>query len=175
MKTTLVYDVETTGLLLPSVADLDKQPHIIEFALIKVVDGEIVSEHEWLINPGVPLEPVITKITGLKDEDLVDKPSFIEIISEIEKVFVGVDQLIAHNLPFDSGMLSTELRRVGRVDFVWPKEMVCTVQETLHMRGHRIKLTDLYKMMTGNELNQTHRALDDVRALVEISLKLGLI
>ena len=170
----LVFDSETTGLPLPSSAPLDKQPRIIELSIARIEDGKIISEHSWLIDPECSLTAEITKITGLTDADLTGKPKFRELISEIEQAFAGADQLIAHNAPFDVGLLKFELARIGKADFTWPKQTVCTVQEYLHEKGRRLKLTELYKMKIGNELKQTHRAMDDVRALCEIVIKEGL-
>jgi len=170
----LVFDTETTGLPLPDCADLDKQPRIIELAITRIEDGKIVSEHEWLFNPECKLEAVITKITGLTDEDLADKPKFAEMLPEIIATFAGAEQLIAHNAPFDVGLLGFELKRASCTAFLWPPTTICTVQEFLHEKGRRLKLTELYKMKMGNELKQTHRALDDVRALTEICIKEGI-
>lgn len=168
---TLVYDTETTGLLKPEVSDLDQQPKIIEFAVAEIDEAyNIVGEYSWLINPGEEITPTITKITGLTNDDLFGKPSFIEVLPEIEEVFMGIDRLMAHNLPFDMGMLTNELRRLGRqYAFPYPPNQVCTVQLANEMiYGRRAKLTELYELTTGKPLAQTHRALDDVRALVEV-------
>lgn len=168
---TLVYDTETTGLLKPEVSDLDQQPKIIEFAVAEIDEAyNIVGEYSWLINPGEEITPTITKITGLTNDDLFGKPSFIEVLPEIEEVFMGIDRLMAHNLPFDMGMLTNELRRLGRhYAFPYPPNQVCTVQLANEMiYGRRAKLTELYELTMGKPLAQTHRALDDVRALVEV-------
>lgn len=168
---TLVYDTETTGLLKPEVSDLDQQPKIIEFAVAEIDEAyNIVGEYSWLINPGEEITPTITKITGLTNDDLFDKPSFIEVLPEIEEAFMGIDRLMAHNLPFDMGMLTNELRRLGRqYAFPYPPNQVCTVQLANEMiYGRRAKLTELYELTMGKPLAQTHRALDDVRALVEV-------
>lgn len=170
-KRTLVYDTETTGLLLPQSSPLAQQPRIIEFAVAEIDAAyKIVSTHSWLINPGHPLPEVITKITGLKDEDLVDQPTFIQALPEIESVFVGVDRIIAHNLSFDMGMLTNELKRIGReFAFPYPPNQLCTVQLANELiYGRRAKLTELYEKTTGKPLAQTHRAMDDVMALIEI-------
>ena len=171
----LVFDTETTGLPLPGIADLDKQPRIIELALARIEDGKLISEHSWLFNPERPLEAVITKITGLTDEDLADKPLFRELLGEIEEAFAGADQLIAHNAPFDTTLLAFELKRCERTGFPWPAITTCTVQEFLHIKGRSLKMTELYELKLGKPLAQTHRAADDVCALVEICLKEGLV
>ena len=170
----LVFDTETTGLPLPDCADLDRQPCIIELAVARLEFGKIISEHSWLMNPERPLEPIITKITGLTDADLADKPKFRELLGEIEEAFGGAEQLIAHNAPFDVGLLAFELDRCARTGFPWPKTIICTVQEFFHEKGRRLTLAQLYELKLGRPLAQTHRALDDVRALCEIVLKEGL-
>lgn len=168
---TLVFDTETTGLLKPDVADLDKQPKIIEFALCELDRGyNVTAKHSWLINPGEPITEEITKITGLTDDDLRDKPSFIEVLPEIARVFKRGDRVVAHNSPFDHGMLVNELKRIGLDHrFPYPQEWVCTVQLAQELiYGRRARMIELYKDTMGRELHQTHRALDDVMALVEI-------
>lgn len=185
-KRWILFDTETTGLQLPSTADLKQQPAIIELALIVLEETTTEAEHygvktrwmpseySWLINPG-PQHPVsaeITRITGLKESDLIGKPSFPEILPEVVSIFIGATGLCAHNLPFDSRMLITELQRCGREhSFPYPPEQLCTVSAYHHLKGRNMKLTELYQHVIGKELAQTHRALDDVRALVEIALK----
>ena len=174
----LVYDTETTGLTLPSTAALEAQPHIIEFA-VAVVNTDfptaiVTDEHSWLINPGVPITDEITKITGLTDADVKDKPTFAQLLPEITKVFLGAQGLVAHNLPFDLDLLTFELRRIGKERaFPYPPQQLCTVAAYHHLKGRRMKMTELYKHVLGKELAQTHRAMDDVRALVEILLADG--
>lgn len=168
---TLVFDTETTGLLKPDVSDLSKQPKIIEFALCELDRHySVVAQHTWLINPAEPITEEITKITGLTNDDLKDKPQFIEVLPEIRKVFTGADRVIAHNCPFDHRMLINDLKRLGlEYKFPYPSEWVCTVhlaQELIY--GRRARMIELYKDTMGRELQQTHRALDDVMALVEI-------
>lgn len=150
---------------------LEKQPKIIELGCLVVEKSEIVSEHNWLINPGELITDEITKITGIKNSDLEGKPSFGQTLGEIEDAFFGCDVAVAHNAPFDVTMLKNELARISRTGFPWPEKTVCTVQEYQHMFGHRPKLTDLYEKVIGSKLAQTHRALDDCIALYEILKK----
>ncbi len=168
---TLVFDTETTGLLKPNVADLAQQPKISEFALCEL-DREYneVAKHSWLIYPGEDITPEITKITGLTNADLAGKPTFIEVLPEIEAAMLGCCRIIAHNMAFDHGMLINELRRLGREHaFPYPPNQVCTVQLANELIfGRRAKMTELYEKVLGRPLAQTHRALDDVMALVDI-------
>ena len=176
----LIFDTETTDLLKPSTADLKDQPHIIEIGLIEVhaVDGvaTIFKEQSWLINPGFLVTAETTKITGITNDMLAGKPSFIDILPELEDAFIGVRGLVCHNLPFDLGMLVTELKRAGREHaFPYPPKQLCTVSAYGFLKGHNLKLTDLYKHVMGEELQQTHRALDDARTLAKIVIKEGVL
>lgn len=166
----IIFDTETTGLLLPKTADLDKQPHITELAAALIEDGVVLSEHEWMFDPEVPITPEITKITGITNEMVAGKPKFRQVLGEIEDLFAQADVMIAHNASFDKGMLETELVRCERTGFPWPAETLCTVGEYMHIKGRRLKLTELYELKLNKKLEQKHRALDDVRALCEIVL-----
>lgn len=166
----LVFDTETTGLPLHDRAPLDLQPQCIEFgaALLSGRDGSVLEEISLLINPGKPLPPEIVKITGITDADLVDAPPFEAVLPRIESLFRGAAMCVAHNLPFDKNILRFELARLQRADFPWCARELCTVGAFVEQWGRRPKLTELYAATLGRPLAQQHRALSDVRALVEI-------
>jgi len=138
----LVYDTETTGIPKHPNAQKSVQPRVIEFGGVLCDEsGQVLEELQILINPGIPLEPIITKITGLTDEDL--------------------------------RMIELDVERCAIADWPWPPEFICTVQEHYEEFGYRPKLKDLYHHYVGEPLAQTHRALDDVHALVQVCLKSG--
>lgn len=166
----IVFDFETTGLTLHPEADLRKQPQAIEFGavLISLDDGSITEEASILINPGVPLSEEITKITGLKDEDLADAPDFLTVLPQLRRMFAEAHCAVSHNLPFDRAILRGDLRRANVTDFPWPQREVCTVGLYKDDWGRNPRLLELYEAVIGKPLAQTHRALDDVKALHEI-------
>jgi DNA polymerase III epsilon subunit family exonuclease len=164
---TIIFDTETTGLPLPLVAPLEKQPKIIELGMLVVEGEELVQGLNWLIHPGEEITAEITKITGITNEDLVGKPRFSEIADEVEKLFASADACIAHNAPFDTKLVNFEFRRMER-ELKWPDQVICTVQEYTHITGKRPKLTFLYEHIMGKPLEQTHRASDDALALFEL-------
>lgn len=174
MRSVLV-DFETTGLTKPAVSDLHKQPKIIEAGIVVVQDGKIVDEYGQLVWPEEDVSTEITKITGIKNEMLQGMPIFGQIVDMIAARFQGSDQLWAHNAPFDRACLEYELKRLNVVKFPWPQETYCSVQEYVHEFGRRPTLKELYQAKIGKPLEQTHRALDDLRALAEILIKEGLI
>jgi len=167
----LLFDTETTGFLKPDIADLTGQPHIIEIAMIKVdAKYKITDQYEALLKPGAPLDEELHKrITGLTNADLADKPTFIELVDELAAFVLGEEKIVAHNAAFDMGMLVVELRRIGReFVFPYPPVQICTVERTKHIKGHRLKLVDLYELKLKKKLKQEHRAMSDVMALYEI-------
>ena len=164
----IVFDTETTGLLLPGLAPLDAQPRIIEFAAVKLDDFsfEEVETLEFLSEPGFPLPEEIIKITGIKDEDLNGQGSFAMWYKELCGFFLGEETVIGHNLDFDITMLRLELQRIGKeFMFPWPPNQICTVERSFQIRNARMKLGDLHKEATGEGFKDAHRAMADTQAL----------
>jgi ATP-dependent DNA helicase DinG len=166
----LGIDFETTNLTLHPNADLKKQPRAIEFggALMDMESGSIVEELSIIINPECEITPEITKITGITNDDVRDAPTFIEILPQLRHVFSQATTLVAHNLPFDKMILKCELMRANVNDFPWPQREMCTVGTYKEYFGRNPKLTELYEFVMGKPLQQTHRALEDVKAMMEI-------
>jgi DNA polymerase III epsilon subunit-like protein len=166
----IVMDLETTGLLMPDAIDIAQQPHIIEFGAVKLDnDLNIVDELGFLVNPNQDLPPKITKITGITDADLKDQPPFIAHYEKLIKFFIGEEVMAAHNLPFDANVLKYNLLRMDKlIKFPWPPYHICTVEVGEKVWGTKRKLTDIYLEVTGKEHKGAHRAVDDVKATVEV-------
>jgi DNA polymerase III epsilon subunit-like protein len=81
----------------------------------------------------------------------------------LKKFIEGHDEVVAHNLSYDKSMVDCEMKRAGlTVD--WP-ELICTVEATEHIKGHRLNLTSLHELLMGEAFSGAHRAEADVRAL----------
>ena len=167
----LIFDTETTGLPDNTAQSLDKQPHIIEFyGCLVEDDGTILEELEFLCDPGVPLEAIITKITGLKDEDLKGQPEFKEKIGLVKAIFAKADVAVAHNLNFDETMLGFEFQRAEE-SLAMPKR-ICTVEATEHINGYRLNMQKLHQHLFDEGFEHGHRARVDVMALKRCYVKL---
>lgn len=171
----IIFDTETTGLTLHPLAEIEAQPRIIEFAAA-IVDSEqaaIVDEFDQLINPTVNVTEEITRITGITNQMLVNQPLFPVVLPRIAELFSSAHLMCAHNFAFDDAMLRNEMRRwnLNGSQFPWPKQGVCTVVLYTEEFGYGPKLIELYQTKIGKPYAQTHRALDDVRALAEVFIK----
>lgn len=168
MITCAAFDVETTGLPLHPEARLNIQPRIIEFGgIVFDEDGNELRRDSFLINPEVPIEAIITKITGIDNKMLADKQPFPYYIERIKRFFAGVDVVAAHNLSFDHFFIEMEFERAQQT-IELPPIKLCTVESYQDEYGYRPKLVDLYQDVTGETYKQTHRSMDDVEALVAI-------
>ena len=171
----IVFDTETTGLPLHPDAPLEKQPKIIELGAALVdQDGNTVDTFQQLLHPGEEITDEITKITGITNDQLKDQPKFGDVLPQLREFFGRAFAVFAHNLPFDKKLLHYDLRRCGCEDFPWPATEYCTIGLHRSIWGRNMKMTELYEHALNKPLPQTHRALDDVQALVEIVLALEL-
>ena len=151
-----VVDTETTG----GSAAMNR---IIEFAAYHVRDGIILGRYHTLLNPGMPIPPWITLLTGIDDEMVKNAPRFADAAPAIRSILAkGV--FTAHNAGFDYGFVQEEFRRVG---VRWEAEKVCTV------RLARILFPELPSRSLGAlcehlliDIADRHRAHGDAEATV---------
>lgn len=164
----LLFDTETTGLLKPSANSVDEQPEIIELYACKIDDDyNLLDEWDSLFKPKYPITEEITKITGINDDMVKASPAFAEKVDELAEFFTGVDEIIAHNLPFDRSMLANELIRCDRlIQFPWPRIHTCTVELSMEIEQRRLNLATLHTYATGKPHEGAHRAREDVHAVV---------
>ena len=173
----IVFDTETTGLLKPLGTALNLQPYIIEIAILKFKNGKLQDKLNTLIKPPVLIPYRLTKkVHGISDDMVKSAPVFDEIYSPLSAIFSGCDVLIAQNLTFDEEMINIELQRMKLEKIycntsVWFLEKIqrfCTIEESKHLRGYRMKNNELYKAATGKEIEGSHRAYNDALATYEI-------
>jgi len=104
----LVLDTETTGL------DPRTGHRLIEVACVEVVDYMPTGRtfHKYC-HPDREIDPDAERVHGISLLFLKDKPRFHEIVDELMD-FIGDDQIVAHNAPFDRGFVNAELTRCKR-------------------------------------------------------------
>lgn len=170
----VVFDTETTGLIRNRTLKLDQQPEVIEFyaCAVNLKTGRISKELDFLIKPLKPLsdkpapgeKKTITQMNGISNEMLKGKPTFKEVHAKIFSMLQGAPVVIAHNASFDKEMINIEAQRLG-IELAWPR-VICSIEQTLHLKGHRLSLTNLHLELFGEPFDGAHRAKVDVAALV---------
>lgn len=150
-----IVDIESTG----------GSPYfnrIIEIGILRVERGDVVAKYQTLLNPLMELPEFITKLTGLRDEDLIDAPTFEEKKDEILELFED-SVFVAHNAGFDYEFIKEEFRRVG---YGFDAQQLCTVRLSRALfpneKHHNLgALIERYKFEPENR----HRAFDDAQVL----------
>lgn len=114
-----VVDVETTG---TRTGGADR---VIELAVVVVHGARRELIYERLVNPGRALPRIVSALTRITDRDLAAAPTFDEIADEVLAALAG-RIFVAHNVRFDWGFLSAELRRTRGLELQGPR--LCTAR-----------------------------------------------
>ena len=109
----LFFDIESTGLNIAT-------DGIIELSFVKVFPGrEIPEVKTWKLKPWdfqnhrvIPINPQASEVNGVKDEDLVDCPKFIDVLPEVAEWLAGSDLAGFNSTKFDLPLLAEEIERV---------------------------------------------------------------
>jgi len=170
----LAVDVETTGLLLPCCVPIANQPRIIEYAalLFDETTGKVARNASGYVNPVVSIPRNITELTGITNADVQGADEWDGHIPFISAIAPEADCIIAHNAAFDRDVIQLNCERYETPNPLAEKHWICTMQETQWIRGKGIKMKEVYSDILGATLEQTHRAEDDVRALIRIAVEL---
>jgi len=163
----VAIDVETTGL--DSASD-----EIIEVAATRFQNGELTDSFRSFVKPSHSLDPFITQLTGITDDDLRDAPLFSGI-AESFRDFLGDDPLVGHNVEFDLGFLRAaglgayRGRSTGN-PFAFSRTHVvdtATLGRVFWPELSSFSLRSLTKAF-GIQSKRSHRALDDAQATGEL-------
>jgi DNA polymerase III epsilon subunit-like protein len=161
----IIFDTETTGLLMPSAADLFSQPFLVEFYGIRVdKEWNVIDEFETFAKPPIPIPEDSIRVHNITDEMVSDAPSFIQIADRLIEFFFGVEIAVAHNATYDMGVLLHELERYDlQYKFPWPPKQHCTVEISKPIKNKMLNLDTLYEIATGKPRSGiAHRAKQDV-------------
>ncbi|MBP5482847.1 MAG: 3'-5' exonuclease [Bacteroidales bacterium] len=108
----LFFDIESTGLNIAS-------DGIIELSFVKVLPGGETRVKTWKIKPWdyvnhrvIPINPQASEVNGVKDEDLVNCPKFIEVLPEVASWLEDSDLAGFNSAKLDLPLLAEEIERV---------------------------------------------------------------
>jgi DNA polymerase-3 subunit epsilon len=162
-------DTETTGLS-PDAGD-----RLVEIGCLEMVNRRLTGRNLHVyVNPERPGNEEATRIHGLTDEFLADKPRFAEIADELVAYLDGAEVII-HNAPFDVGFLDAEFKRIERPGL---RDVVAKVTDTLAMAremfpGKSNSLDALCRRLDVDNSNRTlHGALVDAALLAEVYVRM---
>jgi DNA polymerase-3 subunit epsilon/ATP-dependent DNA helicase DinG len=149
MPSIVAFDLETTG--------LDPQTDLIlEIGAVRFNGRRIEGEFNTLINPGRPIPPFITNLTGITDQMVREAPPIRAVLGEL-KEFIGDCPVLGHNVRFDLSFIR-KYGVAGLNDYVDTYEMASILLPS----AERYNLGALGQLL-GVPLSATHRALDDAR------------
>lgn len=158
LRTGAVIDVETTGL--ESTHDTVIELAIQRFKFDRL--GRIVEVREprsWLQDPGFPLDPQISKITGLTDQDLegqtIDDDVATKLLNSVQYVF-------CHNAAFDRKFVEGRLPDAKGLQ--WACSLGGVDWRELGFEGR----SQSALLMQAGWFYSAHRAQADIAALLQL-------
>lgn len=172
-KPLLFFDIESTGLNITT-------DSIIELSFVKILPGNEQRIKTWRIRPWdyttgtqKPIAPAASAVNGVKDEDLVNCPRFVEVVDEVVEWLADSDLAGFNSAKFDLPMLAEELARAElhlgrRLDIDLHKKQMVDVQNIYHALEPR-NLKAAYRFYCGgNDFDNAHTAEADTIATYEV-------
>jgi DNA polymerase-3 subunit epsilon len=153
-----ILDIETTG-------GQFNEEGITEIAIYKFDGREIIDQFISLVNPEIPIQPFVVKLTGINNAMLHSAPKFFEVAKRIIEM-TNDCVLVAHNADFDYRILRTEFRRLG---YDFHQKTLCTVELSKKLLPEQPShsLGKLVRAL-GIPIADRHRASGDAMATVQL-------
>ncbi len=155
----MFIDTETTGL-----SRIDRIVQIAWQLYAKDTD-KFVSSNCFIVKPtDFWINLNSTKIHGITQERAFKEGIERSIIlQQLKSALLRSDTIIAHNMPFDNRMISSELNRLDNHDLfnLWTqKTKICTMKEAKRIYGKNLKLSELYLKLTQEPLPDKMHSAD---------------
>jgi DNA polymerase-3 subunit epsilon len=161
----IIIDTETTGLE-------RKLDRIVEIGCVEINNLLPTGKtfHKY-VNPLHPVHRDAFAVHGLSNEFLKTKPTFRRVVNQF-LTFIGDARLVAHNAPFDLGMINDELDRLDMQPL--QNEIVDTLEMAKTKRpGKRATLDALCSAFNvDTSKRDLHGALLDAQLLSEVYVEL---
>ena len=155
-----VLDLETTG---GSPANCE----ITEVGAVKYVAGELVGTFDTLVNPGAPIPPTITILTGITQAMVIEAPLIDEVLPSLLE-FIGTAVIVGHNVRFDMSFLNAAALRLGYGKIPNPtSDTLGLARRLVRNETRRLNLQTLAAHFR-SPVTPNHRALADARATAHV-------
>ena len=153
------FDLETTGINITN-------DRIVEISILKVHPDGKEERYTRLVNPTIPIPAEVTKVHGITDADVADKPTFKELAKDIYNMIKDSDLGGFNSNRFDIPLLAEEMLR-AEVDFDMKNRVSVDVQTIFHKMEQRT-LSAAYKFYCDKNLDDAHSAEADTYATYEV-------
>jgi DNA polymerase-3 subunit epsilon len=163
----IVFDTETTGF------EPGDGHRIVEIGCVELLDHFPTGRTlQFYLNPerDVPIET--TRVHGLTNDFLADKPLFAHIVEEFLE-FLGDAPLVMHNAGFDIKFINAELKRTGHAAIPLARAIDTIEIAKRKHPGARYSLDELCKRFAIDlSARSKHGALLDAQLTAEVYLEL---
>ena len=181
----LFFDTETSGLpkdYKAPITDLDNWPRLVQIGWIAMDESQnMLEEKEYIIFPDgfvIPKDASdIHRITQERAEK--DGVPVLTVLQELRTAIQQADFLVGHNIDFDCNIIGAEFIR-NSIDFIsYKTPRICTMKKSTNYCklpskwGYKWpKLMELHTTLFGEEFEEAHDALADVRATAKCFFEL---
>ncbi|VDG17883.1 exonuclease [Lactobacillus sp.] [Lactiplantibacillus mudanjiangensis] len=147
-----------------------KRDSACSLALTIVRDSQVVDEFYTLIKPETDFFWRNVQIHGIHAEDVADAPKFPAVWAHIAPFFKRDRLVIAHNAPFDTGVLRQTLTHygIGAPEYLSLDTVKTSKKFFPELPNHKL---DTMCRALDIELEHHHNALDDSLACANILLQ----
>ncbi len=155
-----VLDLETTGVG-------PDRSEITEIGAVKFEGGLEVGRFQTLVNPGAPIPPQVTVITGITQAMVIDAPRIEEALPSFLE-FLGESVIVGHNVSFDVSFLNAAAIRLGYGRL--PHQSTDTLRLARRLVRKEVRNLRLSSLASHfhSPTTPNHRALDDAIATAHV-------
>jgi DNA polymerase-3 subunit epsilon len=155
-----VLDLETTG-------GSPRDCAITEIGAVKYRGGELLGSFQTLVDPGLPIPPSITILTGITEAMVVQAPDIAAALPSFLE-FIGDAVIVGHNIRFDMSFLNAAAARLGYAGL--SKDTVDTAGLARRLVRDEVRNLRLHTLAAHfrSPVTPIHRALDDARATAHV-------
>ncbi len=161
----VVLDTETTGL------DA-RTARIVQLGAVRVTEGAIDAGQvlDRLVNPGIPIPPLSSKVHGINDGHVANAPRFADLAGELLELFEK-SCVVGHTIGYDLTILQREASLAG---IEWSNPRALDVRTLAELAKPGLAQYDLDRIAAwlGVDIEGRHTAVGDAMATARIFIAL---
>ena len=155
-----ILDLETTG-------GSPRDCAITEIGAVKYQGGDLLGTFQTLVDPGLPIPPLITILTGITEAMMVEAPDIGTALPTFLE-FIGNAVIVGHNIRFDMSFLNAAAALHGYPPL--SNDTVDTAGLGRRLVSEEVRNMRLQTLAAHfrSPVTPIHRALDDARATAHV-------